>query len=196
MRGDARDTAVKTLIELKLESIEIARFLWDWAEGNTLDSGSGTFILAARTSGGSEEELRGNLAGNASLQITRGSLKVREPAGRPGEEPTYDKLPFDVFSSSWLARGGVAHSEDFLIESPRMRVTGKGFVDLRDESINLSLLAALAGGGQLPATIIGPLDGPKLSIDRSKLIGDMVYRVLQGIVSIPGKAVTRILQLR
>jgi AsmA protein len=196
MRGDARDTALKTLIELKIESIEMARFLWDWAEGNTLDSGSGTFILAARTSGTNEEELRGNLAGNASLQITRGSLKVREPAGRPGDPPTYEKLPFDVFSSSWFARGGVAHSDDFLIESPRMRVTGKGFVDLRDESINLSLLAALAGGGQLPATIVGPLDGPKFSIDRSKLIGDMVYRVLQGIVSIPGKAVTRILQLR
>lgn len=195
MRGDARDTALKTLIELKLESIEIARFLWDWAEGNTLDSGSGTFIVAAKTSGENEEELRGNLGGNGSLQITRGSLKVREPA-KPGEQPTYDRIPFDVFSSSWSARGGVAHSEDFLIESPRMRVAGKGFVDLRDESINLSLMAALTGGGQVPATIIGPLDGPKLTIDRSKLIGDMVYRVLQGIVSIPGKAVTRILQLR
>ncbi len=196
IRGDARDTALKMLIELKLEGIEIARFLWDWAEGNTLDSGAGTFIVAARTSGENEEELRGNLAGNASLQITRGNLKVREPASKPGAEPTYERLPFSIFSSSWFAKGGVAHSDDFLIESPRMRVAGKGFVDLRDESINLSLNAALTGGGDVPATIIGPLDGPKLTIDRSKLIGDTVYRVLQGIVSIPGKAVTRILQLR
>jgi AsmA protein len=196
IRGDARDTALKMLIELKLEGIEIARFLWDWAEGNTLDSGAGTFIVAARTSGENEEELRGNLAGNASLQITRGNLKVREPASKTGGEPTYERLPFSIFSSSWFAKGGVAHSDDFLIESPRMRVAGKGFVDLRDESINLSLNAALTGGGDVPATIIGPLDGPKLTIDRSKLIGDTVYRVLQGIVSIPGKAVTRILQLR
>jgi len=196
IRGDARDTALKTLVELKLESIEIARFLWDWAEGDTLGSGSGTFILAARTSGANEKELRDNLAGNASLQITRGTLKVREPASKSGARPTAENIPFDVFSSSWQARGGVAHSDDFLIESPRMRVSGKGNVDLRDESINLSLAATLASGGQVPATIIGPLDNPKLTIDRSKMLGEMVYRVLQGIVSIPGKAVTRILQVR
>lgn len=197
IRGDARDTALKTLVELKLEGIEITRFLWDWAEGDTLDSGACTFILAARTSGENEEELRGNLAGNASLQVTRGSLKVREPAAaKNGEKPPVEKIPFDVFSSSWFAKGGVAHSDDFRIDSPRMRVAGKGFVDLRDETINLSLSASLAGGGDVPATIIGPLDGPKLTIDRSKLIGDVVYRLLQGIVSIPGKAVTRILQIR
>ncbi|MEA4858596.1 MAG: AsmA family protein [Solidesulfovibrio sp.] len=195
IRGDARDTALKTLIELKLESIEIARFLRDWAEGDTLDSGSSTFILAGRTSGENEEELRANLAGNASLQVTRGALKVREPA-KPGGQPTSENIPFDVFSSSWFSKGGVAHTDDFRIESPRMRVTGKGFVDLRDETINLSLAAALTSGGEVPATIIGPLDGPKLTIDRSKLLGDLVYRLLQGIVSIPGKAVTRILQIR
>jgi len=196
IRGDARDVVLKTLVELKLEGFECARFLWDWAEGDTLASGGATFILAARTSGATEEELRGNLAGNASLQVTRGELKVRESDARPGETAKHERIPFDVFSSTWLSRTGVAHTDDFRIEGPRMRVTGRGFVDLRDETINLSLTAALAGGGEVPATIIGPLDGPRLAIDRSKIIGDIVYRVLQGIVSIPGKAVTRILQLR
>jgi AsmA protein len=192
IRGDVREGPLKTFIELKLEGFECARFLKDWAEGDTLSAGAATFILAGRTSGVNEEELRGNLGGNASLQVTRGNLKVREP----GEPPTYEFIPFDVFSSSWFARGGVARSDDFIIEGPRMRVAGKGFVDLRDETINLSVTAALAGGSQVPATIIGPLDNPKLTIDRSKIIGDTVYRVLQGIVSIPGKAVTRILQIR
>lgn len=196
IRGDAREAALKTFIELKLEGFECARFLKDWAEGDTLSSGGATFILAARTSGANEEELRGNLAGNASLQITRGDLKVRESAGKPGEPASQDRLPFDVFSSSWFARGGVARSEDFRIDGPRMRVSGKGSVDLRDESISLAVTASLPDGGQVPATIIGPLDNPKLTIDRSRLLGDMVYRVLQGIVSIPGKAVTRILQVR
>ena len=195
VRGDVRDTALKTVIELKLEGIEIARFLKDWAEGDTLASGTGTFVVAARTSGANEEELRGNLAGNGSLQVTRGELKVRDNDHKTGGQPSEERIPFDIFSSTWTARGGVAHSDDFRIESPRMLVAGKGQVDLRDETINLSLTASLNGGGQVPATIIGPLDGPKLTIDRSRIIGDMLYRVLQGIVSIPGKAVTRILQL-
>jgi len=195
VRGDVRDTALKTIIELKLEGIEIARFLHDWADGDTLASGTGTFIVAARASGASEEELRGNLAGNGSLQVARGELKVSDKDHKSGGQPTQERIPFDIFSSTWTARSGVAHTADFRIESPRMLVAGKGQVDLRDETINLSLMASLAGGGQVPATIIGPLDGPRLTIDRSRIIGDMVYRVLQGIVSIPGKAVTRILQL-
>jgi AsmA protein len=195
VRGDARDTALKTFIELKLEGIEIARFLHDWIEGDSLASGACTFVVAARTSGASQEELRGNLAGNGSLQITRGELKVRDHDRKTNGQPEEERIPFDVFSSTWNAKSGVAHSDDFRIESPRMLVAGKGQVDLRDETINLSLLASLTGGSQVPATIIGPLDGPKLTIDRSRIIGDMVYRVLQGFISIPGKAVTRILQL-
>jgi AsmA protein len=196
VRGDARDVVLKSSVELKLEGFECARFLRDWAEGDTLDSGGATFILAARTSGASEAQLRANLAGNARLQITRGELKVRDSGQSQAKPPSQDRIPFDVFSSSWVAREGVAHTDDFLIESPRMQVRGKGLVNLRDESIDLSVMANLADGGQAPATIVGPLDGPKLTIDRSKMFGDILYRVLQGIVSIPGKAVTHILQLR
>lgn len=196
VRGDARDVVLKTSVELKLEGFECARFLRDWAEGDTLGSGGATFILVARASGASEAELRANLAGNARLQITRGDLKVRDSSQSADKERPRESIPFDVFSSSWTAREGVAHTDDFLIDSPRMQVRGKGFVDLRDETIDLSVLATLADGGQAPATIVGPLDGPKLTIDRSKMFGDMLYRILQGIVSIPGKAVTHILQLR
>jgi AsmA protein len=195
VRGDARDTALKTAIELKLEGIEIARFLHDWADGDTLASGACTFVVAARTSGASEGELRDNLAGTGNLQITRGEIKVRDPDKLVDGKPQEERLPFEVFSSSWNAKGGVAHSDDFRIESPRMLVAGRGECDLRHETINLTLMATLSGGSQVPATIIGPLDGPKVTIDRSRIIGDMVYRVLQGIVSIPGKAVTRILNL-
>lgn len=195
VRGDARDTALKTAIELKLEGIEIARFLHDWAEGDTLASGACTFVVAARTSGATEEELRGNLAGTGHLQITRGEIKVRDPDKLVDGKPQEERLPFEMFSSSWNAKGGVAHSDDFRIESPRMLVAGRGECDLRHETIDLSLMATLPSGSQVPATIVGPLDGPKVTIDRSRIIGDVVYRVLQGFFSIPGRAVTRILNL-
>jgi len=90
----------------------------------------------------------------------------------------------------------VAHTDDFFIDSPRMQVHGKGFVDLRNETINLSVLAALPGDREAPATIIGPLENPKLTVDRGKLVGDFMYRLIQGIVSIPGKALTHILLIR
>ena len=74
-------------------------------------------------------------------------------------------------------------------------MAGRGECDLRHETIDLNLMATLPSGSQVPATIIGPLDGPKVTIDRSRIIGDVVYRVLQGFFSIPGRAVTRILNL-
>lgn len=196
VRGDVREDVLRSAVELKLEGFECARFLRDWAEGETLDSGGATFIVAARTFGASEAELRGNLSGNARLQITRGEFKVKDTGHKPGEPPSSERIPFDVFSSSWLSRGGVARTDDFLIDSPRMQVRGKGFVDLRDETINLSILAALPGDREAPATIIGPLDNPKLTVDRGKLVGDFMYRLIQGIVSIPGKVLTHILLIR
>lgn len=196
VRGDARNAVLGAMVELKLESFECARFLKDWADGDTLAAGAATFILAARTSGLTETELRGHIAGNASLQITRGDLKVKSRPAKAGSPPSEDRIPFDIFSSSWTSTGGVARTDDFRIDGPRMRVTGNGFVDLRDESINLSVLAHLKEGSEVPATIIGPLDNPKLTIDRSRIFGDILYNILQGIVSIPGKAVSRILMLR
>ena len=197
VRGDVREGVLRSAVELKLEGFECARFLKEWAEGETLASGGATFILAARTSGASEAELRGNLAGNARLQITRGELKVKDSGSqKQGEAQSGERIPFDVFSSSWVSREGVAHTDDFFIDSPRMQVHGKGFVDLRNETINLSVLAALPGDREAPATIIGPLENPKLTVDRGKLVGDFMYRLIQGIVSIPGKALTHILLIR
>ena len=63
-----------------------------------------------------------------------------------------------------------------------MQVKGKGFVDLRDETINLTILAALPGDREAPATLIGPLDGPKLTVDRGKLVGDFMDNILFGRV--------------
>ena len=195
IRGDARGPALAAMAELKLEGFECASFMRDWADGDTLNSGSATFILASRARGISEAELRETLTGNARLQITRGDFNIHD-GHKPSEKAPPETVPFDVFSSSWLGREGVARTDDFTIESPKMQVRGKGQVDLRNETIDLSVMATLHDGSQAAATISGPLDDPKLAIDRSKMLGDMLYRVLQGIISIPGRTVTHIFQLR
>jgi len=195
VRGDARGPELTALAELKLEGFDCARFMRDWADGDTFNSGGATFILAARGHGNSEAALRDTLNGNARLQITRGDLNVVDN-GHKTNAPPPAPVPFDVISSSWVSRGGLARTNDLIVESPKMQVRGKGQVDLREETIDLSVTATLRDGSQAAATIRGPLDDPKLTIDRSKIFGDMLYRLLQGIISIPGKAVTHILLLR
>ncbi|NDY56566.1 AsmA family protein [Desulfovibrio sulfodismutans] len=113
-------------------------------------------------------------------------------ATKPAAEAKFDLLPFSVLSSSYAVREGVAITNDFLIQGKEMRVDGAGYVDLRDESIDLSVSATLESGAKVPATIRGPLEDPKLEIDRSKLFGDMVYRILKGIITMPGKALGKI----
>ena len=115
----------------------------DWADGDTLNSGSATFILASRARGISEAELRETLTGNARLQITRGDFNIHD-GHKPSEKAPPETVPFDVFSSSWLGREGVARTDDFTIESPKMQVRGKGQVDLRNETIDLSVMAVAA----------------------------------------------------
>lgn len=194
VRGDARGPELTALAELKIEGFDCARLMQDWTDGSALSSGGATFILAARAHGDSEAALRGTMTGTARLQLTRGGLKVSKK--HDADAPPSPPLPFDLISSSWITRDGVARTNDLIVDSPKMQVRGKGRVDLRTETIDLSVIAKLRGGSEAAATIRGPLDNPKLTIDRGKMFGDLLYRLLQGIVSIPGKTVTNIFQLR
>ncbi len=215
LKGDARDVVLKTSLDLQIDGFDAATLLKEWAEGDVLASGGTTFVLAIKTNGLTERALRRNISGSARFQVTRGALKIREPGSSPPAqelppqtpaaqtapaapaakpaEPKFDLLPFSVLSSSYTAREGVAVTSDFLIDGKDMRVTGSGSVDLRDESIDLAVVATLDSGNKVPATVKGPLEDPKLEIDRNKLVGDMVYRVLKGIITLPAKALGKIL---
>jgi AsmA protein len=218
VKGDARDVVLKSSIDLQIDGFDAATLLRDWAEGDVLASGGTTFVLAFKSNGLTERALRRSISGSARFQVTRGALKIRESGGtppanaaqaehqpaqtaqaqanhKPPTEPKYDLLPFSVLSSSYVVREGMAITNDFLIESKEMRVNGSGYVDLRDESIDLSVAATLESGTKIPATIRGPLEDPKLEIDRSKLFGDMVYRILKGIITMPGKALGKIFDI-
>jgi len=220
LKGDARDVVLKTSLDLQIDGFDAATLLKEWAEGDVLASGGATFVLAFKSNGLTERALRRNISGSARFQVTRGALKIRESgnpppspattdasnapgrqnaqsvpattASKPAAEAKFDLLPFSVLSSSYAVREGVAITNDFLIQGKEMRVNGNGFVDLRDESIDLTVAATLESGAKIPATIRGPLDDPKLEIDRSKLFGDMVYRILKGIITMPGKALGKI----
>jgi len=218
-KGDARDVVLKTSLDLQIDGFDAATFLKEWAEGDVLDSGGTTFVLTFKSNGLTERALRRNISGSARFQVTRGALKIREsgsspppatpaatenhtppatgqaPASKPAGEPKYDLLPFSVLSSSYVVREGVAITNDFLIQGQEMRVDGSGYVDLRDESIDLAITATLESGTKIPATVRGPLEDPKLEIDRSKLFGDMVYRILKGIITMPGKALGKIFNI-
>ncbi len=216
IKGDARDTVLKTSLDLQIDGFDGATFLKEWAEGDVLASGGTTFVLAIKSNGLTERALRRNTSGSARFQVTRGALKIRDsgssqpspqepaatatPSAAPAAttpakaaEPKYDLLPFTVLSASYTAREGVAYTNDFLIDGKDMKVNGSGSVDLRDESIDLSVVATLDSGNKVPATVKGPLEDPKLEIDRNKLVGDMVYRVLKGIITLPAKALGKIL---
>lgn len=218
-KGDARDVVLKTSLDLQIDGFDAATFLKEWAEGDVLDSGGTTFVLTFKSNGLTERALRRNISGSARFQVTRGALKIRESgsspppaapaatenptppatgqntASKPTAEPKYDLLPFSVLSSSYVVREGVAITNDFLIQGQEMRVDGSGYVDLRDESIDLAITATLDSGTKIPATVRGPLEDPKLEIDRSKLFGDMVYRILKGIITMPGKALGKIFNI-
>jgi AsmA protein len=218
-KGDARDVVLKSSIDLQIDGFDAATLLKEWAEGDVLASGGATFVLAFKSNGLTERALRRGINGSARFQVTRGALKVRDSGSPPaasaqnsgehqasqtppaqathkqGSEPKYELLHFSVLSSSYVVRDGMAVTNDFLIESKDMRVNGAGYVDLRDETIDLTVAATLESGAKVPATIRGPLEDPKLEIDRSKLLGDVVYRILKGIITLPGKALGRIFDI-
>lgn len=219
LKADARDKVLKVSAEIRLDGFDGAVFMREWADGDTLDAGALTFNLALRGSGASEAAIRANLAGNANFQVTRGRLKVSDesqpatPTGpaageaeggtaslraprKPAAPHQEETIPFDVFSSSFAVREGVGYTEDFRIEGPTLKVSGKGVVDLRQETIRLDIMARLRSGAEVPALIVGPLDDPRLEVDRARMVGDMLFRAVKDLFTLPGRAIGRVLSPR
>ncbi len=84
-----------------------------------------------------------------------------------------DQTLFSKISGTATIKNGILRNEDLLAISSRVNVTGKGLVDLNNESIDYKIRAAVTQRGQLDQVkgvplvvrITGPLDKPSYVLD-------------------------------
>lgn len=144
----------------------------------------------------SEKALIAGLEGQAGVRMEDGALLgvnvaelIREAyasyKGLPYEKPeTPPKTDFSELSATMQIRQGVINNQDFLMKSPLLRVTGKGNVNLPEESVYYEIQPTIVGtlkgqngesmeelkGVPIPVYFKGPLAEPKIRLDLKKLI--------------------------
>ena len=170
---DARQQEIGIGANLSTDGVATLALLRDVADIDLID-GRGRIIVAVSARGGSERELIGTLAGKAELQMANGAIigwdatQMLSGLGQ-GRIPKLDrqlssKTPFTELSASFQIANGVARTQDIKFESPSLRSTGAGVVNIVDRNIDLMLRpkqSAAAVGGlsfDVPVRIAGPWD--------------------------------------
>lgn len=186
-----------TRVDANAQNIHVGPLLKDMTGKDRL-TGKGRFGAAIRTTGNSQAAMKRGLAGKLDFRFEEGAVKgfnlaqvIRETKARfKGEKLPRDKQPaqtdFSEISATATIKQGVLSNQDLLAKSPYLRVTGKGKVDLVQETLDYTLIAVVVNtdkgqGGEgldelkginVPVHLTGPLAAPAYEIDWGKVLVD------------------------
>ncbi len=161
-------------------------------------AGLATLNLNLTTQGSASDTLIKNLTGEGRFNLDQGSIKginlsywiafgkalIKHEA--PPKNSGATETPFDRFTGSFTINQGIVGNNDLIVRSGRLRVNGKGEVDLPQQQINYELQAQpiLADGSPdgiaIPIKISGPLQNITISPVISELSINFVKEKLKG----------------
>jgi AsmA protein len=180
-------------IKQSLEGIDIGPLLKDAVNLDMLE-GKGDVDLNITTQGNTVSALKKGLNGAAAINLADGAVKgvniarkLRE-FGKGGADTETanknEKTDFSEMKATFRVKNGVAHNEDLSLKSPLLRLSGKGDIDIGNDSINYLAKATLAGtlegqGGKdvvggitVPVRLLGPYSDLKYKFEFGSLISD------------------------
>jgi AsmA protein len=108
-------------------------------------------------SGTNADAIKQTLNGTTSFSLTEGSVKgvniaalIRKAQaklkGEPApQEPQPNQTDFSVMQGTTTVSNGVVSNDDLLVQSPLLRISGKGQVSLPAETIDYTLTTKLVG---------------------------------------------------
>lgn len=188
-------------IRQNMSGVDIGPLLKDALDLDMIE-GKGNVGANITTQGNTVSALKKGLNGTLSLNLADGAIKginiakkLREFGGRGGDQTESanksEKTDFSEMKASFKIKNGVAHNEDLSLKSPLIRVSGKGDVDIGNDSIDYLAKATLAGtmegqGGRddvggvtVPVRLIGPYTDLKYKIEFGALVSEVAKQKIE-----------------
>ncbi len=122
------------------------------------------------------------LDGTWRIKIEKGFLQTRNVDGSLQGSPT----KIDEMQDAGPLSNGILYSKNLVIKGPDLNVTGKGKVDLVKSTLDMNLLASVAGIDNIGVHYYGSLDEPKRDINTGSLIVGALSTFGTGIFDIIG----------
>lgn len=198
LRGDIRLDATgakpKLTVDQTITGVDFAALLADFADLRNI-TGTASLKLAGTAVGATDDEMLERLAGNLTFSLADGTYKGMDvwyeirrarallrriaPPARSGPEET----PIRLLDLSGGITDGVLRTDRLTAEIPFLRVSGAATVNLPASTLDSKLTALVFEkpvfgddasledllGVRIPLTIRGPVSGPKVGVDLSKM---------------------------
>ncbi|MDH5436500.1 MAG: AsmA-like C-terminal region-containing protein, partial [Gammaproteobacteria bacterium] len=160
IRVDARNSVPLISMDEKLAGVQIGKLLKDFSGKDTL-TGTTNFNLKLAARGANTDAIRKDLNGNASFAFKDGKLKgvdnVKEIMNTlsmlrgitPDTTSSSNETAFSSLTGSMKFTNGVGTNNDLLLDSPILKITGAGNIDLVKEWVNYKAKAILAKDFQM-----------------------------------------------
>lgn len=127
-------------------------------------------------------ELLTKINGIWNLKIISAIWQSRDKNGQLKGSPTR----FDLVRSSGKIQNGRMESNDILLKSSDMQVTGEGWLNLVSNKIDCKLNVDMKNMPEFPLYVYGPLAKPTTSIGAGKLVLNAIGGITTGIGNIFG----------
>ena len=122
------------------------------------------------------------ISGNWKLLVSEGTHQPLDKHGREKGSPTR----FSRLSASGDLRQGVARSSDLSLRSADMNVTGGGWINLVEETLDCSLRVDTPTMNNIPVRVYGSLHDAKTSISAGTVLLYALSGIAQGITGLVG----------
>jgi AsmA protein len=118
--------------------------------------------------------LRKALAGSARVDMKEGAIKGVNLAEAVRKGGSAQRTEFTDLSATLKISKGVARNDDLKANSPLLKLSGAGNLDIGNNGIDYLARATLLRGVGVPVKVYGALDNPSYSVDYTGLAGGVV----------------------
>lgn len=184
-----------------LTNVQVGDLMSDVSKQSKLQiTGVGNLNMNVRTQGQNNDALIKALNGNINFSVHNGVIKnidigqqiyatiehffKRSASGLMNSNQT----SFSSLTGTVQIVNGIANNHDLLLQSPSLKVTGKGSANLIDQTINFGMNAIALGspfgqdiinlqqqvGGSIPIIISGNLSNPSIRPDYTTMAGSLL----------------------
>ena len=130
-------------------------------------------------------QIPSRLNGKWRFNVHNGFYQSRDKDGQLKGKPTR----FDASGSSGAVTGGIARSGDFYLKGNDLTVTGGGWVDLNNDTLDCNFTVNMKNLPEFPMRLYGSLDNSKTSIGAGKLLLNTLGGLTMGVVDVLGSVV-------
>lgn len=199
IRLDVRGPQAKIQLDEKLDGVQTGPLLKDLKLFDHF-TGVGNIVLKLSTQGLTGRTAKQNLNGTVTVALHDGRIdgvdfiKLIDQAraltdaarGKPVavKASETDATVFKSLTASAQITNGQARNEDFILDGPNLRATGRGKANLVDETLDYRVKVTVAEsaerrGTTLPLLIGGSFDKPTYSVDLGEVLKQEAQKQLQ-----------------